>query len=260
MIREQRHNRILELIRQEKLVSIHELAGRLDVSYMTISRDLEELEAEGSLRRIRGGAMLIKNEVDLASPLFPLFNPQLDPHHLQKAAIGRYAARHLVQDGDYITLEAGSTASSMMQFLHQSNLTILTNGLLASILAAPNVHNLTLMCSGGILIDAGAFIGPQAEDFFSKFRVKKAFFGARGLTEKDGFTDLTPLYTRLKNVMRQNTEKAIMLLDSSKLGIRSLVQVMTLNEVDMIVTDAGAPTDIVTALKGRGIDIRIADE
>jgi DeoR/GlpR family transcriptional regulator of sugar metabolism len=110
------------------------------------------------------------------------------------------------------------------------------------------------------LIDTGAFIGPQAEDFFSKFRVKKAFFGAQGLTEKDGFTDPTPLYTRLKNVMRQNTEKAIMLLDSSKIGIRSLVQVMTLNEVDMIVTDAGAPTDIVTALKGRGIDIRIADE
>jgi DeoR/GlpR family transcriptional regulator of sugar metabolism len=114
MIREQRLNRILELIRQEKLVSIHELADRLDVSYMTISRDLEELEAEGSLRRIRGGAMLIKKDVDLVSPPFPLFDPQLDPHHLQKAAIGRYAARHLVQDGDYITIESGSTASSMM--------------------------------------------------------------------------------------------------------------------------------------------------
>jgi DeoR/GlpR family transcriptional regulator of sugar metabolism len=103
------------LIRQEKLVSIHELADRLDVSYMTISRDLEELEAEGSLRRIRrGGAMLIKKDIDLASPSFPLFDPQHDPHHLKKAAIGRYAARHLVQDGDYITIETGSTASSMI--------------------------------------------------------------------------------------------------------------------------------------------------
>jgi DeoR/GlpR family transcriptional regulator of sugar metabolism len=227
---------------------------------MTISRDLDELEVEGSLRRIRGGAMLIKKDVDLVSPSFPLFDPQLDPHHLQKAAIGRYSARHLVQDGDYITIEAGTTASSMMQFLHQSNLTILTNGLQASILAAPNVHNLTLICSGGILIDTGAFIGPQAEDFFLKFRVKKAFIGAQGLTERDGFTDPTPLYTRLKDAMRQNTEKAIMLLDSSKFGIRSLVQVMTLDEVDTIVTDTGAPPDIVTALKSRGIDIRIADE
>jgi DeoR/GlpR family transcriptional regulator of sugar metabolism len=83
-----------------------------------------------------------------------------------------------VQDGDYIMIEAGSTASSMMQFLHQSNLTILTNGL----------------------------------------------------------------------------------LDSSKFGLRSLVQVMALDEVDTIVTDAGAPPDIVTDLKSRGIDIRIADE
>ena len=101
----------------------------------------------------------------------------------------------------------------------------------------------------------GAFIGPQAEDFFSKFRVKKAFFGAQRLTERDGFTDPTPLYTRLKNAMRQNTEKAIMLLDSSKFGLRSLVQVMALDEVDTIVTRADAPPDIVTALKSRGIDI-----
>lgn len=184
MIREQRRGRILELVRQERLVSIHELADRLDVSYMTISRDLEELEAEGSLRRIRGGAMLPEKELELDAPSFPPFHPQNDPHHLHKAAIGRYAATHLVEDGDYITIEAGSTASNLIQFLHQGNLTILTNGLLASILAAPKVHNLTLICSGGVLIETGAFIGPQAEDFFSKFRVKKAFFGAQGLTFK----------------------------------------------------------------------------
>jgi DeoR/GlpR family transcriptional regulator of sugar metabolism len=260
MIREQRRRRILELVRQNRLVSIHELADRLDVSYMTISRDLEELEVEGSLRRIRGGAMLPAEDLELASPSFPPFHPQNDPHRLHKVTIGRYASTHLVEDGDYITIEAGSTASNMIQFLHQGNLTILTNGLLASIQAAPNVNNLTLICSGGVLIETGAFIGPQTEDFFSKFRVKKVFFGAQGLTLSDGFTDPTPLYTRLKNAMRLNADKAIMLLDSSKFGIRSLVQVMTLEEVDTIVTDAGAPPEIVAGLRSRGIDIRIADE
>ena len=125
-------------------------------------------------------------------------------------------------------------------------------------MVAPKVQTTSLICSGGILSEIGAFVGPQAEEFFSKFRVKKAFFGARGLTVKDGFTDPTPLYTGLKNAMKQNAEKVIMLLDSSKFGVRSLVPVMSLEEVDTIVTDAGAPVEMVMALQEKGIDIRIA--
>ena len=107
-------------------------------------------------------------------------------------------------------------------------------------------------------MDTGAFTGPQAEEFFSKFRVKKAFLGAQGLTPEDGFTDPTPLYMNLKKVMKAMTETVIMLLDSSKFGIRSLVQVLPLEEADILVTDADADLGMVGALRKKGIDVRIA--
>jgi DeoR family transcriptional regulator, fructose operon transcriptional repressor len=260
MIREKRHSRILELIKQEHLVTVRDLSQEFGVSYMTVLRDLEELETRGRLQRIRGGAMAIKEEVELLPSPSRFYDPRLDPQRQKKLAIGRYAATYLVENGDNITIEAGSTASSMAPFLKQSGLTILTNGLLTSMMLAPAVGNATLICSGGILIDTWAFTGPQAEDFFSKFRVKKAFFGAQGLTLRDGFTDTTPLYTRLKNAMKQNTDQVIMLVDSSKFGVRSLVQVMPLEDVDVIVTDPEAPREMVAALRERGMDIRVAED
>jgi DeoR/GlpR family transcriptional regulator of sugar metabolism len=260
MIREKRQLHIMELIKQEKLVTIQELSDQLGVSYMTISRDLGELEAQGRLQRIRGGAVIVKEGNELGPQPSHIYDPQLDPNYPRKLSIGKYTAAWLVEDGDTITIEAGSTATSIVSFLQQTDLTILTNGLLTAMMVAPKVQNTSLICSGGILSQMGAFVGPQAEDFFSKLKVKKAFLSARGLTIKDGFTDPTPLYTGLKNAMKQNAEKVIMLLDSSKFGVRSLVTVMALEEVDMIVTDAGAPVELVADLREMGIDIRVAPD
>jgi len=260
MIKEKRHGRILELIKQEKLVTIQDLSKQLGVSYMTITRDLEDLETHGNLQRIRGGAVSIVEENEMIPRLSNLYDPQRDPNYQKKISIGHYVAVNLVSDGDYITIEAGSTASSLAPFLNQSNLTILTNGLLTSMMIAPIIRNVTLICSGGILIETGAFIGPQAEDFFSKYKVKKVFFGAHGLTVEDGFTDPTPLYSRLKSVMRENAEKVIAMVDSSKIGVCSLVQVLAIEDVDTIVTDAGASSEIISALRDRGVDIRIAPD
>jgi DeoR/GlpR family transcriptional regulator of sugar metabolism len=228
---------------------------------MTIWRDLVDLENQGALRRVRGGAVEIKKDVTVVTheTIFPRFDPEHDPFSEQKALIGRFTASELVEEDDIITIEAGTTASSMVPYLHQPKLTVLTNGLVTTLMASRHIPALTVMCSGGILIDTGAFIGPQAQEFFAKFQVNKVFFGAQGLTLEDGFTDPTPLYTQLKAVMKQHAEKIIMLVDSSKIGVRSLIQIMSLAEVDVIVTDPGAPTDIVEGLKKKGIEVYIAE-
>ena len=260
MIKEKRYARILEIIKQEKLVTIQDLSKQLGVSYMTITRDLEDLEIHGNLHRIRGGAVSIVEDSEIIPRLSKLYDPQLDPNYQKKISIGRYVASNFISEGDYITIEAGTTASSLIPFLTQSNLTILTNGLLTSMMVAPIIRNVTLICSGGILIETGAFIGPQAEDFFSKYKVKKAFLGAQGLTVEDGFTDPTPLYMRLKQVMRQNAEKVIVMVDSSKIGVRSLLQVLSIEDVDTIVTDSGVSPEIISILQNKGLDLRMVTD
>jgi DeoR/GlpR family transcriptional regulator of sugar metabolism len=258
MLREKRHTLILNWIRQDRLVSVAELSQRLSVSYMTVWRDLDLLEKQGLVGRVRGGAVLGKG---LEVRLLDGATGRAGECKLQ---IGRYAAQHLVEAGDTILVEAGTTASSLVPFLDQPNLTVLTNGLhttqlLYTLKQQDPQRNLTAMCSGGILIETGAFTGPQAEDFFARFRVKKAFLGAQGVSLEDGYTDPTPLYSNLKKVMKASTERVIMLLDSSKFGVRSLVQVMDLNEVDLLVTDPGAPEEIVAGLRKAGIDVRLAE-
>jgi DeoR/GlpR family transcriptional regulator of sugar metabolism len=258
MLREKRHALILNWIRQDRLVSVAELSQRLGASYMTVWRDLEMLEKQGLLGRVRGGAVMGK----------ALEGRQLNGPAGQagerKLHIGRYAAQYLVEAGDTILVEAGTTASSLVPFLDQPNLTVLTNGLhtsqlLYTLKQQDPQRNLTAMCSGGILIETGAFTGPQAEDFFARFRVKKAFLSAQGVSLEGGFTDPSPLYSNLKRVMKASTEQVIMLLDSSKFGVRSLVKVMGLDDVDLLVTDPGAPNEIIAGLRQAGIDVRLAE-
>jgi len=258
MLKQQRRQYILELLKKDKVLSINQISQELGISYMTTWRDLTDLESHGLLQRVRGGAVAIERDTDRDSTPPPNFDPSQIPNYNKKIAIGHYAADHLVENGDNITIEAGTTASAMAPFLKNKDLTVLTNGLLSIVALARRFPDITVMCSGGILIETGAFIGPQAQEFFTHFRVKKAFFGAQGLTLRDGFTDPTPLYSDLKTAMKANAEETIVLLDSSKLGNRSLIQVLRLEEVDILVTDASADPDLLEELQQRGIDVRIA--
>lgn len=260
MLREKRHALILDQLKQDQIITIQDLSENLHVSYMTVWRDLEALEQLGQVQRIRGGAILPSDEKsDSRCTTLPGYlGANFDINQGHKSCIGRYVAQELVENGDFVTIEAGSTASRIAPFLTQSNLTVLTNGLLTSMFLFPMIRQVNVLCCGGVLIETGAFIGPQAEDFFTQFRVKKAFFGAQGFSLEDGFTDPTPLYMRLKDVMRQHTEKVIMMLDSSKLGVRSLVPVMKLEDIDILVTDEDAPSNLIEMIRDRGLDVRIA--
>ena len=260
MLKEQRRQYILDQLNNAKALSINQVSQELNVSYMTIWRDLTDLESLGLLQRVRGGAVLAKQDPDHESIPFLNFDPSQDPNSAKKIAIGQYAAKQLVENGDNITIEAGTTASAMAPFLTNKDLTVLTNGLVATLALASRLPHITVMCSGGILIETGAFIGPQAQEFFSHFRVNKAFFGAQGLTLEDGFTDPTPLYSDLKTVMKASAEKIIVLLDSSKLGHRSLIQVLRLENVHILVTDESADPFMLEEIRSRGIDVRVAGD
>ena len=170
MIREKRQLHIMELIKQEKLVTIQELSDQLGVSYMTISRDLGELEALGRLQRIRGGAVIVNEGNELVPQPSHIYDPQLDPNYPKKLSIGKYTAAWLVEDGDTITIEAGSTATSIVSFLQQTDLTILTNGLLTAMMVAPKVQTTSLICSGGILSQMGAFRWPASRRFLLEIK------------------------------------------------------------------------------------------
>lgn len=254
-----RREHILKDIEQIDDNLIPQLSEKYGVSEMTIRRDLKVLEDEGYIKRTWGGAVL-----------WPLAN--VEPAVLsrakragmglrQKEAIAAYAARHFVEEGDIITMEGGTTVTAMAQFLKGfEDLTVVTNGLyttdeLQRCLAPSN----SIICSGGILRpESSTFVGPVAESFFREFNAHRLFLSATGLSLQTGITDPKMLETQVKRAMIASAGEVILLLDSSKFGVKSLMTVIELSRVTALITDSGAPAELVERLRAGGLNVILA--
>lgn len=255
MIQEERRRLIKEIIEQDNSVNVSDLQERFQVSVMTIWRDLKFLEKNGGIQRVRGGA--VKRISDPETE--PFFESKQTIYNQQKKLIAHYTVNRFVHENDIIILEGGTTVAYMVPHLIQSDLTIITNGLNILTHAERHLCRSAVMSCGGILRDRShTFVGPQAEVFFSGIRAHKFFLGATGINISDGITDPSPLEIQIKRVMHRSAEQTILLLDSSKFGIRSLSQIIPLEEIDVLVTDEGAPQEILADLAALGIEIHIA--
>jgi DeoR/GlpR family transcriptional regulator of sugar metabolism len=256
VLAEERRQLISQRVQEQGTVATDELATDFAVSHMTIWRDLTALETNGSVKRVRGGAM----RVDHSTSAEPFFSEKRRLRATQKEAIARYAAQTFVADDDILILEAGTTVSAMVKHLDQRNLTVITNGLATLNEAAPSVPDLTVMGCGGILREPSyTFVGPQAEQFFRTVRAGILFLGATGLTFPEGITDPNPLEIQVKQVMAASAERIVLLLDSSKFGMRSLSPILPLERISAMVTDDGAPTTELERLEAMGIEIHVAE-
>lgn len=253
---EHRRRTIAQWVEEHGSVSTEALAGHFDVSSMTIWRDLGALEQEGKVQQVRGGALRVESEL-LTEPAY--VNKQT-LHSLEKEAIARYAAQQFVHDGDIIILEAGTTVAAMVKYLHQRNLTVITNGINTMIEALPALPGLTVIGCGGILRSpAHTFVGPQAVQFFQSMRANNLFLSASGLTFPEGITDPNLLEIQVKQAMATSAERIILLMDSSKFGQRSLATVLPLEQVALLVTDAGTPQAAIAQLQAAGVDVHVVE-
>ena len=251
---EQRRTAILELLMTEEAAGIHDLAHRFGVSHMTIRRDLEGLSLEGRVSVGRGEARISQN-----SGIEPRYAAKQRVNATLKAQIARYAAHHFVRDGDVLLMEGGTTVTAMAQHLQgKSGLTVVTNGLYTMNELAHLVPHVTVMSTGGILRDFSfTYVGPAAEDFLANVHAGTAFVSATGFTLEHGFTDPNPLESRVRKAMVECAERVVVLLDSSKFGVTSLITVAPPDGIDVLVTDSGAPARDLEQLQARGVEVHV---
>jgi len=252
-----RRDKIVETVEQSGTVTSEEIVSRFGVSLMTVWRDLTSLHASGRLRRIRGGARCIDRRND-AEPLYvskQVLNQEL------KEAIARYAAANFIQDGDIIFMEAGTSVAAMAKSLvNYRGLTIIGNGLGTMNELATLLPEITIYCCGGMLREVAlTFVGPQAEEYFRHVNAHTCFLGATGLAFPEGVTDPSPLEIQVKRAMAASAGRVVLLIDSTKFGVRSLSMMLTLKQIAVIVTDGGAPPAYVARLREQGIDVHVVD-
>ena len=248
---EQRQHRISEYIHKVEFASLEEIAMEVDASVSTVRRDLTALEATGLLRRTHGGARIVMPKSDEFA-----FSAR-DTHQLaEKEAIGKVCAGMLMPS-QTIIIDAGTTVYHVARYLENKSPQIITNSLpVANLFASSNRSEVVV--SGGVIYPRlGVLVGPVAVESFKKIHADVAVMSAGGLA-LDGITNSHGLLIDIQRAMIQAAQKVIFCFDHTKLGRQSVLPLCGLDAVDTIVTDSGAPLELVEALRAREIEVVIA--
>lgn len=249
---EERQRAILALLRDTGKVTVEKLAEMYRVSAATIRADLARLEAAGQLLRTHGGAIRADGT---------LFEPSYDERRVmrgaEKQAIAR-AAAELVQPGETILLDAGTTTMQLAMLLRQKpSLTIVTNSLTNALCLMESSTIEVVVIGGHLQRRRLAAMGPLAVRFLDGFRVDRAFLGFNGVDADGGLTVVDFGAAEVKRRMMAIAGQVIVVADSEKLGRAAFAQAAPITAADLIITDEDAPPRIIEAIKDRGVSIQL---
>ncbi len=250
---DQRKQHILNRIERDGTVTVTGLAETLEVSEMTIRRDLVDLENSGLVRRVHGGAVSARGR-----NFEPPFLLRVMQNADAKRSIG-YRAAQLVTEGNSITLDIGTTTQEMAAFLTNfHNLTILTPSLrIASIFL--NHSDIRLILPGGIVRPGEAsLVGDISYSIFEQFFVDKLFLGIGNLDAETGLTEFNLEDAQVKKVMMRGAKEVILLADSSKFDGTAFARVGNFNQIHKLVTDAMPTGALLSKLQEAGVEIIVA--
>ena len=248
MFPEERHRKILSILEQQTAVSVADLRRELGVNAMMLWRDLRLLSEQGVLKRVRGGAQ--QADVDREAS----YQMKQRTRATVKTQLARLAVERFVHDGDIVILEGGTTVAEVATLLFDREVTVLTNSLSIAQRLYSGKARCTVYLSGGLLrMQSGTFVGREAVTFFPRRKAKVFFMSATGLEETRGFTDPNPQEIEVKQAMIRSAEKVVALIDASKIGVNSLMQVTAIRKVNYLISDADA--DKLAWLSGKGIEV-----
>ena len=230
MVTEERRSRLLETVRQRGFASLPELAQEMQVSPSTIRRDLDFLEETGEAKRTHGGVFYTG-----PSPKLPHFEQRQRAEWDKKKQIAARAAE-LVEEGDTILLDGGSTTYEFAQHLVGRSLQVVTNSLpVATLLTSGGSHDLVLI-GGYVHQRTGVSLGPYANQMLQDLTVRRAFLSVAGITDRGCFNS-NLLLVETEQAMMRAAEEVVVLVDSTKFGHQSLARMCELAAVDSFVVD-----------------------
>ncbi|MBV9963709.1 MAG: DeoR/GlpR transcriptional regulator [Parafilimonas sp.] len=250
-----RRKKILEHVKEKGEVLVGKLSKEFKVSEVTIRNDLEYLERKNLLLRARGGAIHTENHVGIDQRI----TEKNKLHAIEKSAIGK-AAASLINDGDTIIIDSGTTTAEIVKHLGSIKyLNIITNALnIANLLMAyPNIN--VIIPGGYLRQNAMSLVGPLAEKNLRNFFVDKVFLSTDGFDTKQGIFTPNIDEAHLNEIMIDITKEVILVTDSSKFKRKSLAFICGLEKIKKIVTDKNIPADDKKRLEDAGVEVLIAN-
>ncbi len=235
-----------------RFASLPELAEQLEVSESTIRRDLEQLEKQGAARRIHGGVLYTG-----VSPKLPHFDLQQPAEWEKKRSIAA-AAERLIEDGDAILLDGGSTTYELARLLVGRPLHVVTTSLPVANLFASDASSDLVLIGGNICPRSGVARGPYADRMLSMVRVRKTIFSVAGVCD-EGFFNNDLMLVETERAMMGAAAEVIVVADSTKFGRQSLTHLCPLGAVQHLIVDDGITPEWRDKVRAAGVNLIVAE-
>jgi DeoR/GlpR family transcriptional regulator of sugar metabolism len=249
---EERQARIEAYLTKAEFASLEELAQHVGVSVSTVRRDLAALEATKPIRRTHGGARTLQPKTDEF-----VFNVRETHEASAKEAIARACAT-LIQPGQTVILDSGTTCFQVAKRLDETVAQIITNSLpIANLFSGSNRHEVHL--AGGVIYPRlGTLVGPDAVEMFSRVHADVAVLSGSGITT-DGIYNSHALLVDIQRAMIGGAARVIFCLDHTKFERRGTFFLTDFTNVDAVVTDAAAPAELVATLRAKELEVIVAE-
>lgn len=239
MLKEERHTYLINSLNEKQVIRVNEIKKDLDVTDMTIRRDLDELESQGILVRVHGGAKLVSGERQ--SELSHIEKQELNLS--EKKEIAKKMANE-IKSGDVIFLGTGTTVELLDQFIEVKDIKIITNSLYV-FNKFKNNHDYDLVLVGGTYREkTGSFVGTIANDTVKSLHVHKAFIGVNALTETSVFNANEEEGVTQKLILDNASVKYIV-SDDSKFNKRDFYNFYDLTNIDYLITNSNVDKSLL---------------
>ena len=253
MIKKKRQAQILEILLKEEAITVTVLAELLNVSTVTIRKDLTELEQANKLYRSHGKAIMI-------NPFS--YNRSVNEKEKiaveQKDAIGREAAKLITRD-DSIIIASGTTVHALARNIKPIHrLTVVSASLTVSEILSQDENNDILQLGGMLRHSSLSVVGQYSKQILENCSFSKLFIGVDGIDFDFGFTTTDMREAELNQQMMRAAQKVIVLADSSKFGKRGFAKIGNIEDIDVIITDAGVSQNVINLINDHGITLIIA--
>lgn len=252
----ERQDQIIKYLADVKFAKIEQLAKEFDVSNETIRRDLFDLEREGVIKRIRGGAVfntLLAHEME--------FSKKLGNHQEEKQAIARMAVEY-IDDNDAIAMSNGTTNIALARQLARmrQNLTIITNSHEVAAAANEGSSHKVILTGGQMRKHNGSMIGSLCLDCIGQFRVDKAIVNIDGVSIENGVMEYNTEETAVIRHMLSISQTKMVLAEYRKFNEMAMNVICPAAQIDVIVTDWNVSTKEIKAWAEAGVKVISAEK
>lgn len=230
MLKTERYSKIYDLVKDKKSVTVQYLSKKLYTSEATIRRDLADMEKSNLIKRVWGGAML--PTVNKDAPLFV----REQTNQAAKEKIARIAARFL-HNSCSVFMDPSSTCLPLIQYMKDlKNIVVVTNSLHVSKMLA-NETEASIIILGGHVYEGTILAGRTVVEAVRQYHTDLMFFSCSGISASAGLTSLEPRVVEVSQEMMRHTSKRILLADSSKVGVETLLTLSDLSVLDYVIME-----------------------